>query len=268
MSALAAAVASCQTVLHDVVVVTGTADPVPLEEMDRSVTVLSLADQYLLVDSVADFLRLDPSVDVQARALGGVQNDITIRGGAFGQTLVLLNGQRLNDPQTGHHDMDLPVPLEAVDHVEILHGSGSMFYGSDATDGVVNIITRQPEEAEARVTVGAGNFGTNFERVSLADVVGRVSGQVDVERDFSSGFMPDRDYRNLSAASTVRVQTALGTSSFIFGYADKPFGADQFYGPYNSWEDTKTWSPPSSRTSERTRRRSFHSAGTAICSCS
>jgi iron complex outermembrane receptor protein len=241
LSALAAAVASCQAVLHEEVVVTGTADPVPLEEMDRSVTVLSLTDQYLLADSLTDFLRLDPSVDVQARAPDGVQNDVSILGGSFGQTLVLLNGQRLNDPQTGHHDMDLPVPLEAIDRVEILEGSGSLFYGSDATGGVVNVITRQPEEAEARVTVGAGNFGTNLERVALSDVWGRFSGQLDAERDFSSGFMPDRDYRNLTIASTVRVRTALGASSFVLGYADKPFGADQFYGPYNSWEDTKTW---------------------------
>jgi iron complex outermembrane receptor protein len=186
-------------------------------------------------------LRLDPSVDVLARGPNGVQADVSIRGGSFGQTLVLLDGQRLNDPQTGHHSMDLPVPLQEVDRIEVLRGSGSTLYGSDAVGGVINVITRQPEATEASVTVGAGNFGTNLERALLGTAAGRFSGQLAVTRDFSSGFEPDRDYRDLSAASTMRVRTALGTSSVLLGYSDKPFGADQFYGNFTSWEDTKTW---------------------------
>jgi iron complex outermembrane recepter protein len=238
---LGAAFALGQEPRHDEIVVTGTADPIPLEEMDRSVTVLPLEDQRLLATALVDFLRLDPALDVRARAPGGVQTDVSIRGGSFGQTLVLVDGQRVNDPQTGHHSMDLVLPLEAVDRVEVLRGSGSTFYGSDATGGVVNMITRQPEAAEASVTLGAGNFGVNFERTTLAAVAGRFTGLLALERDFTSGFRPGRDARNLSLASTLRARTALGTSSLILGYSDRPFGADQFYGNYNSWEDTKTW---------------------------
>lgn len=209
--------------------------------MDRTVTVLPLDGQRLLATALVDFLRLEPALDVRARAPGGVQTDVSIRGGSFGQTLVLVDGQRVNDAQTGHHNMDLVLPLEAVDRVEVLRGSGSTFYGSDATGGVINVITRQPEAAEARVTVGAGNFGTNFERTTLAGVAGRFTGLLALERDFTSGFQPGRDARNLSTASTLRARTALGTSSVILGYSDRPYGADQFYGNYNSWENTKTW---------------------------
>jgi iron complex outermembrane receptor protein len=226
---------------HDEVVVTGTADPIPLEEADRSVTVLPLEGQRLLAGALVDFLRLDPALDVRARAPGGLQTDISVRGGSFGQTLVLVDGQRVNDAQTGHHSMDLVLPLEAVERVEVLRGSGSTFYGSDATGGVVNVITREPEAFEARVAAGAGNFGVNFERTSVEGVAGRFTGLLAIERDFTSGFRPDRDARNLSAASTLRARTALGTSSLILGYSDRPFGADQFYGNYNSWENTRTW---------------------------
>ncbi|HEX8986006.1 MAG TPA: TonB-dependent receptor, partial [Bryobacteraceae bacterium] len=211
------------------------------EEVDRSVTVLPVEGQRLLAGALVDFLRLDPSLDIRARAPGGVQTDVSIRGGSFGQTLVLVDGQRVNDPQTGHHNMDLVLPLEAVDRVEVLRGSGSTFYGSDATGGVINVITRQPEAAEARVTAGVGNFGVNFERMSLAEVVGRFTGMLTLERDFTSGFRPDRDARNLSMSSVLRARTALGVSSLIFGYSDRPYGADQFYGNFNSWENTKTW---------------------------
>jgi iron complex outermembrane receptor protein len=230
-----------QPTRRETVVVTGTAEPIPLEEIDRSVDVLPVAKDATLATALVDFLRLDPSVDVWARAPGGVQTDVSIRGGSFGQTLVLLNGQRLNDAQTGHHDMDIPVPLGAVDRIEVLRGSGSTLYGSDAVGGVLNIITRQPEATEARVSVAAGNFGVNEERVTLGTVFKRLSEELSLSRDSSSGFMPDRDYRNLSVASDTGWRSSLGSSSLIMAYSDKPFGADQFYGPYDSWEDTKTW---------------------------
>ena len=76
---------------RDVVVVTGTYEPVPLDEADRAVRALPVGpEQRLLAGSVADFLRLDPSLDVRARAPNGVDSDLSIRGGSFGQTLVLV----------------------------------------------------------------------------------------------------------------------------------------------------------------------------------
>ena len=140
--ALAAGLCPAQTPSHEVVVVTGTVEPIPLEEIDRSVDVLPVAGQAALETGLTDFLRLDPSVDVMSRAPGGVQTDVSIRGGSFGQTLVLLNGQRLNDVQSGHHNMDIPVPLDSVERVEVLRGSGSALYGSDASGGVDRVFRR------------------------------------------------------------------------------------------------------------------------------
>lgn len=221
--------------------VTGTAEPIPLEEIDRSVAVLPVAGEAPLAGALVDFLRLAPALDVRARAANGVQTDVSIRGGSFGQTLVLLNGQRLNDAQTGHFNMDIPMPLEAVDRVEVLRGSGSTLYGSDAAGGVVNVITRRPEATEVRLSAAAGNFGVNEQRVSLNVALGRFAQQLDFSRDLSSGFRPDRDYRNLSLSSASYWQSALGGSSLVLAYSDRPYGADQFYGNFNSWEDTKTW---------------------------
>jgi iron complex outermembrane receptor protein len=223
------------------VVVTGVFQPVSLDEIDRSVSVLPARDMNLLLGSLADLLRLDPSLDLQSRAPDGVQTDLSIRGSTFGQTLVLLDGQRLNDVQTGHHDMDIPVPLDSIDHVEVLRGSGSALYGSDASGGVINVITTPPEDQEMRLRLSAGNDGIDQQRISLAGASGGLSEQLAAARDFSSGFRPDRDYRNLQLASTTRLLTGLGSSALTLAYMDHPFGADQFYGPYPSWEDTKTW---------------------------
>ena len=108
-----------------------------------------------------DLLQLDPALDLQQRSPGGFQGDLSIRGATFGQTLVLLNGLRINDVQTGHFNLDLPVPLEMLSGIEVLKGSGSALYGSDAIGGVVNVRTEPIEPGEFRLLAGVGNFGVN-----------------------------------------------------------------------------------------------------------
>lgn len=226
---------------HETVVVTGTFEPLSLDEMDRAITLLPARSSGLVLNALEDLLRTDPSLDLQERAPNGVQTDLSIRGGTFAQTLVLLDGQRLSDAQTGHHDMDIPVPLDTIEQVEVLRGSGSTLYGSDAIGGVINIITAPPEDLELRLRTAVGNDGINQQRASIADTFGPVSEQLSFSRDFSTGFMPDRDYRNLNFASSTHVATGWGASDLTMAYMDHPFGANDFYGPYPSWEDTKTW---------------------------
>ncbi len=233
--------APAPTAQHESVVVTGTFDPVSIEEMDRAVTSLPVRRDEILLNSWIDVLRDEPSVDLQERAPGGVQSDVSIRGGTFGQTLVLLDGIRLNDVQSGHHDMDLPVPLSAIDHVEVLRGTGSALYGSDAIGGVINVITRAPETSELLLRTAVGSFGTNEQSGSLTVAGNRAVEQITFSRDFSTGFRFDRDYRDLSFGSQTSLTSALGATDILAAYADKPFGADQFYGNYPSWENTKTW---------------------------
>ena len=225
----------------DTVVVTGTWEPLPLEEADRAVSVMPVRGADLLFNSFIDVLKLDPSLDVRQRGPNGTQADLSVRGGTFSQTLVLLNGRRMNDPQSGHHDLDLPVPLEGLEMVETLRGSGSTLYGSDALGGVAHFRAKPPETAEIKLRAALGNFGVNQERASVALIRGSLLEHVTASRDFSTGFAPDRDFRNLSAWSATQWKSKLGATSVDLGYADKPFGADQFYGNYNSWERTKTW---------------------------
>ncbi|MDQ2948840.1 MAG: Plug domain-containing protein, partial [Acidobacteriota bacterium] len=123
--------------LQQTVVVTGTWEPVALEESDRSVNQYTLQNAPLLFGSLADAFALDSSVAVNSRGANGIQADFSLRGGSFGQTLLLLNGIRLNDVQSAHYNSDFPVPLDAIDHIEVLRGSGSTLYGSDAVTGVI-----------------------------------------------------------------------------------------------------------------------------------
>jgi iron complex outermembrane receptor protein len=226
---------------HETVIVTGTFTPVPETEIDRSVTVIETNQQDLLHNNWVDYLELSPSIDLRQRAPNDVQGDLSIRGSTFGQALVLLNGLRMDDVQTGHHDMDLPLPTELIQRMEILRGAGSTLYGSDAMAGSLNVITAIPEHADLHLGAGIGNFGINQQSGSASLLWRKFDEQLAAERDFSSGFRTDRDYRSLTLFSNTGAMTALGRSLLMLGYGDKPFGADQFYGPFNSWERTKSW---------------------------
>jgi iron complex outermembrane recepter protein len=223
------------------VVVTGTFAPVPANEVDRSISIIDTREDPLLYGHWVDYLQLDPSIDVRQRAADGVQADLSIRGSTFAQTLVLLNGLRMDDVQSSHHDLDLPLPTESVERIEILRGAGSTFYGSDAVAGTINFITGPPKYSEFRIGASVGNFGVNQQTMDAAWLNNRFDEQLSTARDFSSGFMKDRDYRSLTLFSNTGVQTELGRTLVMLGYGDKPFGANQFYGNFDSWERTKSW---------------------------
>ncbi|MEG9436849.1 TonB-dependent receptor [Edaphobacter sp. HDX4] len=206
---------------------------------------LDTREQPLLYNNVTDYLRQDTSINLQSRAPSGVQADLSIRGTTFEQSLVLLNGLRINDPETAHMNLDIPIPLDALSRVEVLHGSGSTFYGSDAIGGAVNLITERPPE-EPRLSLiaksGAGNYGSleNHLRTDLS--TRRISEQLTGSRDTSNGFMPDRNYSS-NALSSETWLTVLkpGTTDILLAGSDRPYGANQFYGNYDSWERTKGW---------------------------
>src|SRR5271168_5600775 len=141
------------------ITVTTTLEPLPLAESNRSVNLIAPRDLPLISNSVVDLLRQDPSLNLQARAPNGVQADLSLRGTTFEQSLILLNGLRINDPETGHLNLDIPIPLDAVTRIDILHGSGSTFYGSDAIGGAVNLLTQSPSPGLTVIgSIGAGSY--------------------------------------------------------------------------------------------------------------
>ncbi len=223
------------------ITVTTTVEPVPLSANDRSVTVIDTTETPLAFNSVVDYLRTDPSLDLQSRAANGVQADVSLRGTTFEQSLVLLNGMRINDPETGHLNLDIPVPLEAVGRVDVLHGSGSTFYGSDAIGGAVNLITLRPVSSSVIAKIGFGNYASEEQHLTAAYVANRWATQLTGSRDASDGFIADRGYHANALAEETWFTTKLGTTDVLFAGSDRPYGANQFYGPYDSTERTKGW---------------------------
>jgi len=227
---------------RETVVVTGTMAPAPLGNMGRSVDVISREEvAQLPIANANDILRLLSSVEVRARGPYGVQADFSIRGAGFGQALVMVDGVRLNDAQSGHHNADIPVPLEAIDRIEVLRGAGSSLHGADAFGGTINIITKRSAPRASFDLAGGswdlfeGAGGTGLQQ-RIGDREAALTHTLYGSFSRSSGFETARDHR----VGTVQYQASAGSSgSLLLAHTDKEFGANGFYGPAPSREWTR-----------------------------
>jgi outer membrane cobalamin receptor len=226
---------AASTDVRETVVVTGSVSPDALGSLGRTIVILTREDLARLpVSNPIDALRLVPSVEVRERGPRGVQADFAIRGAAFGQALVLVNGARLNDAQSGHHNGDVPVSLLDVERIEVLLGGGASVHGADALGGAINVITRRAgPRFNADISFGQHDLVEAAASVSLAakPVAHVFSG----EFNRSTGFAPDRDHD----VKLARYQGTLKTNTTLsLAYLDKEFGAAGFYGPSPSREFT------------------------------
>lgn len=144
-------------------VVTADRKPEPRERSGSAISVVTREDiQTSNPTSLIDALRNVPGVDITETGGPGATTNIRLRGGNTGQTLVLIDGIRVNDPSGAAGDFDFANLLPtAIDRIEVLRGPQSALYGSDAMGGVVNILTRSgggPPRFEARTEGGA--YGT------------------------------------------------------------------------------------------------------------
>ncbi|MEA2005392.1 MAG: TonB-dependent receptor plug domain-containing protein, partial [Acidobacteriota bacterium] len=129
----------------ETIVVTGSLIPAEFSKTSRKVTIINKEEiAKAPVNSVSDLLKHVLSLDLRQRAPFGVQGDVSIRGSTSSQVLILINGIKVYDPQTSHHNLDIPVSLSSIERIEILHGQGSSVYGENAFGGVINIVTNKP----------------------------------------------------------------------------------------------------------------------------
>jgi iron complex outermembrane receptor protein len=217
------------------VVVTAAAAPVPLDSLARAVTVIT-RDQIARLPawSVTDVLRVAGSVQVRSRGSFGTQTDLSVRGGGFGQVVVLVDGVRLNDTQSGHHNADIPVAIERIERIEILRGTGSSLYGSDAVTGTVNVITRREAGAPTAALAG-GEHGLVRGSAAAGWSSGQIQTAVSGWATRTSGFMFDREVATGGASVTTVISNR---RRLTLSHLRNAFGANGFYGPSPSKEWT------------------------------
>jgi len=163
---LAAPIIHAQEIALDDITITSSLSEKRSSETGRNITIIR-GEQFsrLPVHSLDDLLRYVPGVEIQTRGPMGSQSDIVLRGGTFQQVLVVLDGLRLNDPNTGHFNSYIPISPAEIDRIEVLKGASSAIYGADAVGGVIHVITKtfasrkQADQSVLSAQVSAGEYG-------------------------------------------------------------------------------------------------------------
>lgn len=215
----------------------------------RTVDVMTRAEiRGVPARSVGDLLRWINGVELQQRS--GAQADLSLRGAGFEQVLVLVDGVRVSDSQSGHFDLDLAVPIDRIQQIEILRGPASAMFGGDAVGGVVNVVTfdgDHPEAGEgassgASATGAAegGSFGTV--RLSSTQQVRAGTARITLGEEWatSDGDRAGTDYENLILHGSLEAPVGGGLLEASLGRAARDFGASDFYAPIPSYEETRT----------------------------
>lgn len=192
--------------------------------------------------SVQQLLEYIAGVDVRQRGSEDVQADISIRGGTFDQTLILLNGINITDPQTGHHNFNLPVSLSQIERIEILEGPAARVYGPNAFSGAINIVTRKPDSKKISLQTSVGSFGYADANLSGSFQTGALQHGISASRKKSDGYTENTDFIISNIFYSNQLSSKVGRFSVQLGWSDKGFGANSFYTPKypNQYENIKT----------------------------
>lgn len=223
---------------------------IPFSSQNRNIYVLDRRQiKNLPVQSVNELLTYIAGVDVRQRGPWGTQADISIDGGTFEQATILLNGIKMNDPQSGHNSMNIPVPVNAIERIEVLRGSAARIYGVNSLTGAINIITVNPNEKAIELQVeGGSNFKEDEERENKT----YYSQKVQILGNYASEKHNQLLAASIEKGSGHRYNTAfdnkkifyngnLNTSSnsaltMMAGYVYNNFGANGYYAAPNDIE--------------------------------
>ena len=196
--------------------------------------------------TVGELLEYLPGVDVRTRGTGGVQADLSMRGGTFDQVLVMLNGVNITDPQTGHHNLDLPINLATVERIDVIHGTPISHFGLSAFSGAINIITDCNDTTfHNRVQAGivGGSHGYFAPMVTARLRCGRWQLTGTADHNSSSGYINNTDYKYDNFFARAVCRTARSSEwQLQIGAQLKNFGSNAFYSlKYpDQYEATKT----------------------------
>ena len=224
-------------------VVTASRIPTTVSDLTRSIRIIDRGDiENAPARSVQEILQYAVGVDLRQRGPLGAQADVSVRGGTFEQTLILIDGIKVNDSQTGHHNLDIPLTLNDVDRIEILEGHGSRQYGPGAFGGVINIITRRDQSTRLDLGAALGEFGLARGDISVAQSAGPIAHRLSVSGSRTAGHREHTDSRILTAFWQGRLVSDRGEVAISLGHTNKLFGANGYYSDQflNEWEHTIT----------------------------
>jgi iron complex outermembrane receptor protein len=181
------------------VVVTATRAEQSIDKVPANVTVIDEKDiKNSNAKNVVDLLRSEEGIVVRDLLGNGKRSEVDLRG--FGETgpyntLVLVDGRRVNEIDLSGVDWT-QIPLDNVERVEIVRGTGTVLYGDNAVGGVINIITKIPSEKPS-ISGGAtfGSYSRNKGTASISGGTDRIGASVFASHDSTDGYRENGEYR-------------------------------------------------------------------------
>ncbi|MCF7886513.1 MAG: TonB-dependent receptor [Candidatus Marinimicrobia bacterium] len=227
------------TYQSDTIVVTGHRIPTSLSEISRNIKVISdLQIKKMGASSINELLASSITGDLQSRGPGGVQTDLHLRGSSFNQVLILIDGMKVNDPQTGHHNLNLPLTINDIEKIEVLKGAGSRLYGPNAMGGIINIITKRSNQPGTNIKLECGQNNYLNKTISLVAPLGKLVNRISYSNRSSEGYRHNTDYNISNLFYRTAFNLESGHYSLKGGISDKDFGANEFYTP-NRYPDQR-----------------------------
>ena len=205
---------------------------IEIESLQNSISVISISKQQInnsTATNVSELLQQIAGIDVRRRGVEGMQADLYIRGGSFDQTLLLIDGIKVEDPQTGHHTMNMTLPLEVIERIEITKGSAGRIYGQNAFTGAVNIITKKNIKNNLSVELTGGSFDQKRGSLTVQRKLENSDILFNYNRKESEGYRYNTDFKNdeLFIKSNFKIKDQ--KVSAIGAFNERKFGANGFY---------------------------------------
>ncbi|HLT53027.1 MAG TPA: TonB-dependent receptor [Flavobacteriaceae bacterium] len=214
----------------DSVVVTSSRIDLPFKENSRTISVITSKDiKESAATNVADLLQQVAGVDIRRRGASGMQADLYIRGGGFDQTLLLIDGIKVEDAQTGHHTMNMALPIDVIERIEIIKGPAARVFGQNAFTGAINIVTKSALENTVSIGAQAGSYGQLNAAITATSNLEKSSHIVHYSRNTSDGYRYNTDYDNQNYFVKSSFNKNHMPIDFIGSFQERKFGANGFY---------------------------------------
>ena len=221
----------------DTILIKSTRIDLPFKDNSRTINIItSEAIENSAVTNVADLLQQVAGVDIRRRGTAGSQADLYIRGGGFDQTLLLIDGIKMDDSQTGHHTMNAALPIEVIERIEIIKGPAARIFGQNAFTGAINIVTKKKLSDTVAVHMEKGSFGQSNGSVTIGKEFDNSSVIAHVGILTSDGYRYNSDYQNKNYLLKGVFNRKQQPIEVIATFFDKKFGANGFYASATATE--------------------------------
>jgi iron complex outermembrane receptor protein len=214
----------------------------PFSKNFRTIKIISSNEiQEIPANNVSDLLQQVTGIDVRRRGSGGVQGDLYIRGGGFDQTLLLVDGMKMDDVQTGHHTLNMILPLYLIERIEIIKGPAARIFGQNAFNGAINIVTKDfvAQRGAVEMNLNELSYGS-FEQKNIS-LSTKISGKnikslISYSGNRSDGYRHNTDFKK----NNYFIKTSFNTNNkpidVLVSFNENKFGANGFYASPSATE--------------------------------